>query len=44
MSTQRETAGHTATIVTILIWGRPLFRQRCSLADFTPMEILFYRF
>lgn len=29
MSTQRETAGHTATIVTILIWGRPLFRQRC---------------
>lgn len=28
MSIQRETSGHIAAIVTILIWGRPLFRQR----------------
>ncbi len=44
MSIQRETAGHTAAIVTILIWGTTFVSTKVLLADFTPMEILFYRF
>ncbi len=44
MSTQRESAGHIAAIVTILIWGTTFISTKILLADFTPMEILFYRF
>lgn len=44
MSIQRETAGHTAAIVTILIWGTTFISTKVLLADFTPIEILFYRF
>lgn len=44
MNTQRETSGHIATIVTILIWGTTFISTKVLLADFSPMEILFYRF
>ncbi|MEC1685479.1 DMT family transporter [Bacillus mojavensis] len=44
MIIQRETAGHTAAIVTILIWGTTFVSTKVLLDDFTPMEILFYRF
>lgn len=44
MNIQRETSGHIATIVTILIWGTTFISTKVLLADFSPMEILFYRF
>nr|WGE07818.1 DMT family transporter [Bacillus subtilis] len=44
MNIQRETSGHIATIVTILIWGTTFISTKVLLADFSPMEILFSRF
>lgn len=44
MNIQRETSGHIAAIVTILIWGTTFISTKVLLADFSPMEILFYRF
>lgn len=44
MNIQRETSGHIAAIVTILILGTTFISTKVLLADFSPMEILFYRF
>lgn len=40
----RERNGHIAAICTILIWGTTFISTKILLADFAPIEILFYRF
>ncbi|MEH6972270.1 MULTISPECIES: DMT family transporter [Bacillus] len=44
MNHRRETAGHLAAVLTILIWGTTFVSTKVLLEDFSPMEILFYRF
>lgn len=39
-----RTAGHMAAFVTILIWGTTFISTKILLADFAPVEILFFRF
>jgi len=36
--------GHAAALITILIWGTTFISTKILLADFKPIEILFYRF
>ncbi|MEY8392666.1 DMT family transporter [Lachnospiraceae bacterium 45-W7] len=36
--------GHIAALVTIVIWGTTFISTKILLADFTPIEILFFRF
>jgi len=36
--------GHGAALITILIWGTTFVSTKILLADFKPVEILFYRF
>lgn len=36
--------GHIAALVTIVIWGTTFISTRILLTDFTPIEILFFRF
>ena len=36
--------GHGAALITMLIWGTTFVSTKILLADFTPVEILFYRF
>lgn len=38
------TAGHLLAFVTMLIWGNTFISTKILLIDFTPMEILFFRF
>lgn len=41
----RKTAsGHLAALITIVIWGTTFISTKILLADFTPIEILFFRF
>ncbi|MGR3205100.1 DMT family transporter [Bacillus glycinifermentans] len=44
MNHRPETAGHLAAVLTILIWGTTFVSTKVLLEDFSPMEILFYRF
>lgn len=37
-------AGHMSAFVTILIWGTTFISTKILLADFAPLEILFFRF
>ncbi len=37
-------AGHLAALLTILIWGTTFISTKILLADFQPVEILFFRF
>ncbi|MDS1030861.1 DMT family transporter [Bacillota bacterium LX-D] len=37
-------AGHLSALVTILIWGTTFISTKILLTDFTPSEILFFRF
>ncbi len=39
-----ETGGHIAAAVTIFIWGITFISTKLLLADFLPVEILFFRF
>lgn len=39
-----RTAGHGAAAVTIFIWGTTFISTKLLLTDFTPVEILFFRF
>lgn len=41
---QQKTAGHLATLLTIVIWGTTFISTKVLLADFQPVEILFFRF
>lgn len=39
-----QSTGHLAALLTILIWGATFISTKILLTDFTPIEILFYRF
>lgn len=36
--------GHILTLLTIIIWGTTFVSTKVLLRDFTPIEILFFRF
>ena len=40
----RKSAGHLAALFTIVIWGTTFISTKILLADFAPVEILFFRF
>lgn len=40
----KNTLGHIAAFITILIWGTTFISTKLLLNEFTPIEILFYRF
>lgn len=39
-----HTAGHLSALITILIWGTTFISTKILLKDFSPTEILFFRF
>ena len=41
---KKTTVGHTMALVTIVIWGTTFISTKILLTDFTPIEILFFRF
>ncbi len=41
---KKKTAGHLAALLTIVIWGTTFISTKILLADFQPVEILFFRF
>lgn len=41
---KKAAAGHIAALITIVIWGTTFISTKILLADFTPIEILFFRF
>lgn len=40
----KSTAGHFSALLTIIIWGTTFISTKLLLADFRPVEILFFRF
>ncbi|MDO4275286.1 MAG: DMT family transporter [Eubacteriales bacterium] len=40
----KKTTGHLAALLTIVIWGTTFISTKILLADFQPVEILFFRF
>lgn len=40
----KSSAGHLAALLTIIIWGTTFISTKVLLADFRPVEILFFRF
>lgn len=40
----KTTTGHIAALITIVIWGTTFISTKILLVDFTPIEILFFRF
>lgn len=40
----KTTIGHIAALITIVIWGTTFISTKILLVDFTPIEILFFRF
>ncbi len=41
---KKTTAGHITALITIVIWGTTFISTKILLTDFTPIEILFFRF
>ena len=41
---KKTTTGHMMALITIVIWGTTFISTKILLADFTPIEILFFRF
>lgn len=41
---RKQTAGHLSALLTIVIWGTTFISTKILLADFQPVEILFFRF
>lgn len=41
---KKTTTGHITALITTLIWGTTFISTKILLADFTPIEILFFRF
>lgn len=39
-----KSTGHIAALITIIIWGTTFISTKILLAEFTPIEILFFRF
>ncbi|MCG7381051.1 DMT family transporter [Paenibacillus sp. ACRRY] len=44
MSENKHKAGHLLALLTILIWGTTFISTKVLLIDFTPVEILLFRF
>lgn len=44
MTDKKITIGHLAALITILIWGTTFVSTKVLLKEFTPIEILFFRF
>lgn len=44
MTSKKIKAGHLSAIITILIWGTTFISTKVLLNDFTPIEILVFRF
>lgn len=44
MKNTRPMAGHLAALLTVMIWGTTFISTKVLLADFQPVEILFFRF
>ncbi|ASA26574.1 DMT family transporter [Paenibacillus donghaensis] len=44
MEERKTTNGHLLALLTILIWGTTFISTKILLIDFTPVEILFFRF
>lgn len=44
MTQNQNTVGHLLALCTILIWGTTFISTKILLIDFTPVEILFFRF
>lgn len=40
----KNTTGHLSALLTIIIWGTTFISTKVLLADFRPVEILFFRF
>lgn len=40
----KNTTGHLSALLTIIIWGTTFISTKILLADFQPVEILFFRF
>lgn len=40
----KTTMGHIAALITMVIWGTTFISTKILLTDFTPIEILFFRF
>lgn len=41
---KKSIVGHIVALITIVIWGTTFISTKILLADFTPIEILFFRF
>ena len=41
---KKATVGHITALITIVIWGTTFISTKILLTDFTPIEILFFRF
>ena len=44
MSEKNTSAGHLAALLCILVWGATFISTKILLRDFSPVEILFFRF
>ena len=44
MREKNNISGHITALITILIWGLTFISTKILLVDFTPIEILFFRF
>ncbi len=44
MKEKTTISGHITALITILIWGMTFISTKILLVDFTPIEILFFRF
>lgn len=44
MTSSKIKAGHLSAVITILIWGTTFISTKVLLKDFTPIEILVFRF
>lgn len=44
MNPNKNTIGHSSALITILIWGTTFISTKILLTDFSPIEILFFRF
>jgi len=44
LNASKEVFGHLLALITILIWGTTFVSTKVLLSDFTPIEILFFRF
>ncbi|MCO6516257.1 MAG: EamA family transporter, partial [Snodgrassella sp.] len=44
MVLSKRAQGHVIALITVFIWGTTYISTKVLLADFKPIEILFFRF